>query len=218
MSNALTFQETTFDVIDRNGQPWLQARQIGKALGYSRPDAILNIYERNKDEFSVDMTSTIELMVGQTPQTTRIFSLRGCHLLAMFARTPVAKEFRKWVLDVLEKIGTPPVRKPLLTQNALAGSKGKVLYPAGSAEGQVSALMDKVGFYIKEVADAEKRISDVMVREFHRRHPGASFSLLDAQGSYNVNSTTNTRFLWNALDFTLKAIEASLMVRLEKGV
>lgn len=35
-------------------------------------------------------------------QETRIFSLRGCHLLAMFARTPVAKEFRRWVLDVLE--------------------------------------------------------------------------------------------------------------------
>ena len=33
----------------------------------------------------------------------RIFSLRGCHLLAMFARTPVAKAFRRWVLDVLEK-------------------------------------------------------------------------------------------------------------------
>lgn len=64
MPQSLTFQETQFDVIDQNGQPWLQARQIGKALGYSRPDAILNIYQRNKDEFSVDMTSTIELMVG----------------------------------------------------------------------------------------------------------------------------------------------------------
>lgn len=33
----------------------------------------------------------------------RIFSLRGCHLIAMFARTPVAKEFRKWVLDILDR-------------------------------------------------------------------------------------------------------------------
>ena len=33
----------------------------------------------------------------------RIFSLRGCHLVAMFARTPVAKAFRRWVLNVLEK-------------------------------------------------------------------------------------------------------------------
>ena len=29
------------------------------------------------------------------------FSLRGVHMVAMFARTPVAKEFRRWVLDIL---------------------------------------------------------------------------------------------------------------------
>lgn len=34
---------------------------------------------------------------------TRIFSLRGCHLIAMFARTKVAQDFRKWVLDILDK-------------------------------------------------------------------------------------------------------------------
>lgn len=104
METALSFNQVQFDVVDRNGAPWFQARQIGEALGYSRSDAILNIYDRNKDEFTIDMTTTIELMVGSTPQKTRIFSLRGCHLLAMFARTPVAKEFRKWVLDVLDRI------------------------------------------------------------------------------------------------------------------
>lgn len=34
----------------------------------------------------------------------RIFSLRGAHLVAMFARTPKAKAFRRWVLDVLDAI------------------------------------------------------------------------------------------------------------------
>lgn len=125
MSTALAFQSTKFDVIDQNGQPWLQARQIGKALGYSRPDAILNIYQRNKDEFSVGMTSTIELMVGDTPQETRIFSLRGCHLLAMFARTPRAKLFRIWVLDVLESLGSPEPRPApeALTPSTVADRK-----------------------------------------------------------------------------------------------
>jgi prophage antirepressor-like protein len=33
---------------------------------------------------------------------TRVFSLLGAHLIAMFARTSVAKEFRQWVLDILE--------------------------------------------------------------------------------------------------------------------
>lgn len=33
----------------------------------------------------------------------RVFSLRGAHLIGMFARTPKAKEFRRWVLDVLDR-------------------------------------------------------------------------------------------------------------------
>jgi prophage antirepressor-like protein len=40
--------------------------------------------------------------VSKPPQV-RVFSLRGAHLIAMLARTPVAKAFRRWVLDVLEK-------------------------------------------------------------------------------------------------------------------
>ena len=33
----------------------------------------------------------------------RVFSLRGCHLIAMFATTKVAKDFRRWVLDILDR-------------------------------------------------------------------------------------------------------------------
>ncbi|MGL9724806.1 BRO-N domain-containing protein [Sodalis sp. (in: enterobacteria)] len=51
---------------------------------------------------------------GNYRKKTRIFSLRGAHLVAMFARTPVAKEFRKWVLDILDReVGNPqPVYQP----------------------------------------------------------------------------------------------------------
>ena len=35
-------------------------------------------------------------------QQVRVFSLRGAHLLGMLARTEKAKEFRRWVLDVIE--------------------------------------------------------------------------------------------------------------------
>ncbi len=42
----------------------------------------------------------------------RIFSLRGAHLIAMFARTPVAKEFRRWVLDILDReVAHSPIAK-----------------------------------------------------------------------------------------------------------
>lgn len=50
------------------------------------------------------MTETLNLSVsGNYQKTIRIFSLRGAHLIAMFARTPLAKEFRRWVLDILDR-------------------------------------------------------------------------------------------------------------------
>ena len=33
--NTLAFHNTQFDIVDRDGQPWLQAVQIAKALGYA---------------------------------------------------------------------------------------------------------------------------------------------------------------------------------------
>lgn len=101
---TVEFQGHILNVVDRLGVPWLRGHQIGGALGYARPDvAIDNIYKRNKDEFSEGMTTLVEAETAGGNQKVRIFSPRGCHLIAMFAKTQVAKEFRKWVLDVLDK-------------------------------------------------------------------------------------------------------------------
>ena len=107
MATTLAFQSTTFDIVARNGQPWLKAAQISKALGYSRADKITRLYDRNASEFSDSMTALVEtptLGASENLVTqTRIFSLRGAHLLGMFARTKVAADFRRWVLDVLDR-------------------------------------------------------------------------------------------------------------------
>lgn len=106
MSTALAFQSTVFDVVDHNNQPWIQSSQLALALGYSSEKSITNLYSRNEDEFSNDMSVVINLGTTDIPTKTRIFSLRGCHLIAMFARTKVAKAFRVWVLDVLDKLNS----------------------------------------------------------------------------------------------------------------
>ena len=49
------------------------------------------------------MTALVEMQTAGGLQKVRIFSLRGAHLIAMFARTKIAKAFRKWVLDVLDE-------------------------------------------------------------------------------------------------------------------
>ena len=101
---TLTFQNTTLSVINQHNQTYFTANDLGLALGYV--DAIRSvkqIYDRNADEFTPEMTALVEMQTAGGLQKVRIFSLRGAHLIAMFARTKIAKEFRKWVLDVLDE-------------------------------------------------------------------------------------------------------------------
>ena len=74
-------------------------------MGYAKGTiSISKLYDAHADEFTDEMTAVVKLPTEGGEQDVRIFSLRGCHLLAMFARTPVAKAFRKWVLDVLDRL------------------------------------------------------------------------------------------------------------------
>lgn len=98
---TLTFRDVTFDVRIIRNITYITSAQLAQALGYARPEAVTKIYNRNKDEFTQEMSLAQIGQGGQLP--ARLFSLRGAHLVAMFARTPVAKDFRKWVLDVLDR-------------------------------------------------------------------------------------------------------------------
>lgn len=126
MSNHLAFHNVQFDVVSRNNQVYLSATQIGLALEYAHPEtAVTKIYNRNSDEFTDGMSLVTESTTnavfekpnmgrsGNLKIRQRIFSLRGAHLIAMFARTPVAKEFRRWVLDVLDREVGEPVVQPV---------------------------------------------------------------------------------------------------------
>lgn len=107
-SLALSFNDVNFSPVEHDNQVWLTASELAKALGYKQENAVSKIFNRNADEFSDEMTQVIKN--PQLPNLgMRIFSSRGCHLIAMFARTDVAKAFRKWVLDVLDKVSGKPV-------------------------------------------------------------------------------------------------------------
>ncbi|HDC4806948.1 hypothetical protein LH668_10150 [Enterobacter kobei] len=83
---------------------WLTSSDLAKALEYSNSRAVTMIYNKYSDEFSGGMTQVLEVSTsGNYRKKVRVFSLRGAHLIAMFARTPVAKEFRRWVLDILDR-------------------------------------------------------------------------------------------------------------------
>ncbi|MFH1806845.1 MAG: BRO family protein [Pseudomonadota bacterium] len=106
---TLNFQNTELSIIDRDGVPWVTGPDIARALGCARADTISRIYGRNREEFTDEMSRTVKLTLrGQiAPASHRIFSPRGAQLIAMLAKTPKAKDFRRWVLDVLEGLATP---------------------------------------------------------------------------------------------------------------
>ncbi|HBU2362065.1 TPA: hypothetical protein MCT83_005587 [Klebsiella pneumoniae] len=89
--------------MEMGGQVWLTATEVGEALEYADDKAVQRIYSRHADEFTAQMTGVVKLTTPSGKQESRVFSLRGAHLVAMFARTPKAKEFRRWVLDILDR-------------------------------------------------------------------------------------------------------------------
>ncbi|EKN6281296.1 Bro-N domain-containing protein [Yersinia enterocolitica] len=122
-NKELAFHSTVFTPVVHSNQIWLTATELAKALEYKKADAVTQIYARNSDEFSACMSTTLKLRVvrktGDVDMMVRCFSLRGAHLIAMFATTKVAKDFRKWVLDILDKeVDKRPEVSPLYRYKA----------------------------------------------------------------------------------------------------
>lgn len=151
MFEPTTFNNTQIDIIDHNGQPWVTAEQLGLALGYGRGvdqsddtfarrawRSVINLYNRHVDEFTDSMTAVVPLPTAGGEQETRIFSPRGCHLVAMFSRTPIAKAFRVWVLNVLE--GIEPQRQT--RQHDIAAATLEALFYGSRKKPGVVTLED----------------------------------------------------------------------------
>ena len=144
MAISLCFNEFTFSPVIRDSQPWFKSSELARALGYKDENSVRRIYERNAEEFTENMTQVVEnLDTVNLTVRARIFSLRGCHLLAMFARTPVAKAFRKWVLDVIERYGD---RVPVDAQTPITGALSRISSRtiAGELHKRHSTVLDAI--------------------------------------------------------------------------
>ena len=98
MNNIVTFNNQNIELIRHNGQSYMALPQIEGALEFAKKGkAISNLYNQHKSEFDEEMSCLIRR--GNT--RVRIFNREGAWLIGMFARTPKAAEFRRWVLKVL---------------------------------------------------------------------------------------------------------------------
>lgn len=171
-TRALAFQSTTFDVVDLNGQPWLRAVEIGKALGYADDKAIQRIYARRQDEFTPAMTGVVKVTTLSGAQDARVFSLRGAHLLAMFARTETAKAFRRWVLDVLEQRGND---QPAALPDTFT-TKPKQALPASDAH----ILRSTIDQFAQRVPNERRAVFCIQAWSKLKAHFGTSYRNIPA--------------------------------------
>ena len=106
-----------FDIIKRNFEKkeieviltkdndfWLTAEKIGIGLEYKNPrKSVMNLYFSHRDEIE-EYKGVIDLMTPGGIQETTVFGELGAYLLIMFSNQPKAKEFRKWVVNVIKEI------------------------------------------------------------------------------------------------------------------
>nr|WP_315970940.1 BRO family protein [Serratia ureilytica] len=107
-NSELNFHGINLSPVAQMNDIWLTSADLAKALGYASSKSVSTIYSRNSDEFTGSMSMVIKMMTNGInnnlrEKSVRVFSLRGCHLIAMFATTDKAKEFRRWVLDILDR-------------------------------------------------------------------------------------------------------------------
>lgn len=167
---AAEFLGTPVSILDHAGRRWLTARDVGRCLGYAEAEAansINRLYARHEDEFGPDDTGSVKLTgnpKGGNPNT-RIFSHTGCILLAMFANTARAKDFRAWAKRVLAGDTLPA---PAEAVNA-CGRRVKVnrtierqameLYVAGLETGSIARHLGVSKSAIKKMLSGQYRFS-----------------------------------------------------------
>ena len=170
------FQGFAFNPVTEGGAIWFTSNELAKALGYKKTDAISQIYARNADEFSESMSLTLNMKVNGINnslrnKSVRVYSLRGAHLVAMFASTPKAKDFRRWALDILDReVKDSPIAKQFSDEELVSlcylqlwmeksQQISKKLYPAMRELGsELSGKLRDIAHETRYMTDETKKI------------------------------------------------------------
>lgn len=141
--SPLSFEGRPVQAVERDGHILIPGEELGKLLGYPDPrDAVLKIYERNRDELeSFSVTVKMTATDGKA-YTTRVFSEAGSLLVAMHARTPKAAAVRAWLAELPQKSREALAEANRRLRAELSGMSAKAfeLAAASRAQGRREAL------------------------------------------------------------------------------
>jgi len=107
---VVKYQGMSVRVVVRENANYIPAKDLGEILGFSEPrKAVLKIFERNREELAPH-SGIVKLTTLGGVQKTRVFTETGAYLVAMFARTPKAKEMRRWLAELPRMLRKGSVR------------------------------------------------------------------------------------------------------------
>lgn len=82
----------------------MPGQKLAEKIGYEHPRrAISKIYDRNEDELQPFVT-VVKLGTVKGERNTRLFDEQGCYIVAMLAKTPQAKAFRKGLAAFMQQL------------------------------------------------------------------------------------------------------------------
>jgi prophage antirepressor-like protein len=89
--------------VEKDGQQWISALDVAKALEYSNPTvAVKNTVFRNKERFE-GYSIWLPLQTKGGVQNTTMLNLKGVIAFCMLSKQKQAVPFQKWADSVLEK-------------------------------------------------------------------------------------------------------------------
>lgn len=183
MTNQLSFNGKTLTPIIKDNQTWITSSDLSKALGYKDTKSVPRVFNRNKDEFTSNMTEVVNSTTSGNLQKSELhFTLRGCHLIAMFARTSVAKEFRKWVLDILDKETNPepvnPSIESIITELSIEPNMTRYLITV-DGHGAKMQPMDVTGKSLVDAQAARNLVRDMYQMQLRMAELTRRMGILD---------------------------------------
>jgi prophage antirepressor-like protein len=89
--SVFVFEQNSLDVIVIDGQPWFNASQVAKALGYANPSKAL------QDNVSGKYNQQLDL--GKPGKSPNFISEPGLYQLIMRSSLPAAEKFQDWVFE-----------------------------------------------------------------------------------------------------------------------
>ena len=97
-TQIVEFEGQPVRLIRIDGVNYIPAEDLGKILGFSEPQAsVFKIFGRHREELEAHSTTVKLTALDGKLRDIRVFTEIGAYLVAMFARTPRAREVRLWL-------------------------------------------------------------------------------------------------------------------------